>query len=860
MPNPIRRIRRSLLGFVGGLGAVALALSPLRSERLGKGRIAPLELLQDGRFEERRSAWGPTGAGYELVASEGRSGSRAICCASSERPEGAGAFQTLRLDRRRALPLEVTGWSKAEDVDGAPDEDYSLYASVEFQDGSRLDRIAVAFDCGTHDWQRRELRIPAPEPIKTVVLHCLFRNHRGRVWFDDLSIEEPQPPEGSLLFEGALVPPDPPRSGGLSRPRVVETRDGLRLETLENAVLSLSVDGRECRPRGPSGFLIRDVGRGESWRPLDAAALRDLELSFECRWESARDHLSIGGELRDRRGADRAISLAFAAPVELEDGIWADDVRRSRRIASTGEYLNVIPLPCGATGTLSRYPLGAVFDSRIGLALAPDLDDPLQYRVGYHAGLRRLYLSYDLGMLPDARYLPGRARFRFVLYRVDPAEGFRGALQKLYSIFPSAFARRCLDNGAWLPFTPPDQIPHWEDFGFAFHETAAGDPPAAAGPLLSFRYTEPLGLWMPLPPGFPRFFDRLLAGLGAGEIASKAMPSEVLESAVMRSAQGLPQLRFRREPWCDGVVFSVNPNPRLPGRTPLPLPDHAAGEFVDSVEGYAMAELDFDRIHLRHATASPSFSTDTRVPVLFKGQAIHEYVGAVAAELRDKGKFSFGNGTPDRFGFLAESFDILGTEVDWFPSGEFRPDADAELSYRRAMAFQKPYCILLNTRRSALTPPALEQYFQRCLFYGMFPSLFSHDAQNDSYWKDAERMEQGRPLFKKYIPLIRRTAIAGWHPVTGARSDNPAVLLERFGPDAKGVLYLTLLNESAADQEVRVTLDLWRRSGSPLSGAQELVTETAVPLRNRTLRLVVPAGETRLLELRGPASPEKAAR
>src|SRR5262245_58457581 len=110
MPNPIRRIRRSLLGLIGGLVAVALALSPLRSERLGRSGTAPLELLQDGRFEERRSAWGPTGAGFEVVASEGRSGTRAILCAGRD----AGAFQTLRLDRRRAIPLQVKGWSKAE--------------------------------------------------------------------------------------------------------------------------------------------------------------------------------------------------------------------------------------------------------------------------------------------------------------------------------------------------------------------------------------------------------------------------------------------------------------------------------------------------------------------------------------------------------------------------------------------------------------------------------------------------------------------------------------------------------------------------------------------------------------------------
>jgi hypothetical protein len=822
----------------------------LGSRRQAGADATLVELLKNGRFEGSLEDWSPAGTGFEAAPKEGRSGSQALLCTTQVLGGSAGAFQTLCLDRTLMRPLRISGWSRAQEVDGAPGEDYSLHASIVYQDGTRLEGISVAFDCGTHGWQRRELRLPAPKPVKTLVLHCLFRNHQGRVWFDDLSVEELRPEEGAILLEGAPVNTEALLRRKSSPLRELKTSDGLSLSVEDESVASITLGGRECRSRSPAGFMVREAGRGGRWRALDAATLREFHLAFESRWEASRDHLSISGELRDLGGRDRAISLAFVLPVELESGIWADDVRRSRPIARAGEYVNVVPLPCGSTGSLSRYPLGAVFDARIGVALAADMDFPAQFRIGYHAELEQLFISYDFGLLPDAVFLPGKARFRFVIYRIDPAEGFRGALGRLYAVFPAAFSRRCLDVGAWLPFTPPEKIPHWEDFGFAFFETTRDGPPSGPSLPLRFRYCEPLGCWVPLPPDAPRTEEDLLARLRSKTLSSPAMPLGLLERRAMKTPAGLPQFRFRREPWCDGVVFSLNPNPRLPGAAGVL--EGTAGAFVDSVEGYAMADLDFDREHLRHATVAPTFSIDTRVPVLFKGQAIHEYAKELALALRGKNRLAFGNGTPERFSFLAPHFDILGTEVDWFSSGAFHPAPDAELSFRRALAFQKPVCILLNTNTANLTSENLERYFQRCLFYGMFPSLFSHDAQNDSYWEDPERIERGRPLFRKYVPLIRRTAVAGWQPQTRARADNPAILLERYGPDAKGIHYLTLLNEGAADQEGAVALDLLSEGRSGSAEARELITGSAIPIRDRKFRIVVPAGTTRLIELRVP--------
>jgi hypothetical protein len=107
--------------------------------------------------------------------------------------------------------------------------------------------------------------------------------------------------------------------------------------------------------------------------------------------------------------------------------------------------------------------------------------------------------------------------------------------------------------------------------------------------------------------------------------------------------------------------------------------------------------------------------------------------------------------------------DVLGTEVNWLQQGEYAPDADAVMLFRRALCRQKPYCLLLNTDYAKFTPALVERYFQRCLFYGVWPGFFDPDAASkDPYWTSSKRWyERDRALFKKYIPLFQRVTAAG---------------------------------------------------------------------------------------------------
>jgi len=142
------------------------------------------------------------------------------------------------------------------------------------------------------------------------------------------------------------------------------------------------------------------------------------------------------------------------------------------------------------------------------------------------------------------------------------------------------------------------------------------------------------------------------------------------------------------------------------------------------------------------------------------------------------------------------------------PGGRWQPMTDAELCFRRALSARKPYCFLMNTHYADFTLELTERYMQRALAYGMFPGFFSENASTDCYFTKPEWYEPARPLFKKYIPLIRTIARAGWQPVTRAASGDPAVLLERFGEPGDGTVYLTALNDSPEPRTAHITVDL----------------------------------------------------
>lgn len=125
------------------------------------------------------------------------------------------------------------------------------------------------------------------------------------------------------------------------------------------------------------------------------------------------------------------------------------------------------------------------------------------------------------------------------------------------------------------------------------------------------------------------------------------------------------------------------------------------------------------------------------------------------------------------------------------------------------------------------------------------PGYFSADASTGHYFTRPELYNRDRPLFKKYVPLCKLVAEAGWEPLTGAVSDNKKVIVEQFGK--QGVCYLTVFNLGGSKQKVTLKLT---GLATPPDSCRELVNETIVNWKNNQVVFELPSEDVRVLELR----------
>lgn len=153
------------------------------------------ELATNGDLEnvsgQSATGWTPWQAGYTLDSSTAHSGQRSIACEITTTGE-CGSYQYIAVNQSTALPLEVSGWSRAQNVSGTVSTDYSIYVDLTFVDSTHLYGEAKGFATGSHDWLRSSFYIDPAKPVQSLVVYTLFRNKTGKVWFDDVSVAQIQ--------------------------------------------------------------------------------------------------------------------------------------------------------------------------------------------------------------------------------------------------------------------------------------------------------------------------------------------------------------------------------------------------------------------------------------------------------------------------------------------------------------------------------------------------------------------------------------------------------------------------------------------------------------------------------------------
>jgi hypothetical protein len=755
----------------------------------------------------------PYGAGFA------RDGEVYVCDNGSDAKAQRGVTWSVDLNQAVAAPLVASAWAKPEGQEGATGADFSLYLDLLYMDGTPLWGQVASFETDAESgWHRREVVVTPDKPVRRVSCYLLMRNRAGRALFKD-------PRFGTLAADG------------LAR------FDGVVAE--------------QARPP-EEGFLLRDVEQGSGFEALGREAL-GVRLEARARREAGVTFHDV--TLTEATGRDRALTLVYTLPLAAGGLTWFHDPRRAVPLdGAKGEVVNATRHPVGANGLLSRYPFGAVATGGQGLAVGIDPATPVYYRVGCQPQTRELYLACDLGLAAEKPV----ASFRFCVFAFDADGGFRAALARYYELYPEAFATRIREQGVWMPFAAVSKVDGWQDFGFRFKE---GDGETAwddAHGLLTFRYTEPMTWWM------------ALKGEGLRTLARGVEEARRLAAAGDRAAQAWAASAFEDEkgrvpgrvldtPWCNGVVWSMNSAPGVAGAmTDFTNKFGAAylerqygasakavcdGEYVDSAEAYVTEELDFRRGHFAGMERPLCYALGSRKVGIYKGMIGFEYVRAIAREMHGRGRFTMANSTPISWFWLAPLLDVMGTETDWNRGGKWSPMSDDELLYRRALCKGKPYCFLMNSDFSKFPYEATEKFMKRALAYGMFPGFFSADASTGHYFTRPELYNRDRPLFKKYVPLCRRVAEAGWEPLTGAASDNAAVAVERFGAPP-GACYLTVFNGSDTRQRAALTLTALSAEGA----CREWVTGGEVIWRDRRAEVELDAGDVRVIGIGGAPS------
>jgi hypothetical protein len=822
-------------------------------------------------------------SGYGIDATGGRTGGRALRLINAISTEAHGAYQVVTLNQTQTHPLYLSGWSKADSMTGDPDNNYSVYLDIRYIDDTPLYGQTILFDTGTHDWQLRERFIVPAKPIKTINVYVLLRNtHAGTAWFDDLRISEVY--AEVVDFDSVQVATNAPAPLPYGGPNLLlATNDGLSLTLSSDggAVTNVSLAGASVQDAARTylgGFFVRDVAAqsdfyhvGGSVNSIGNALIQTstlpvMSLDFRAVYTATTNSITIHAELSDTASLTRALTLYFALPVSATNWMWGDDIRTSRIISGAKELANFSWYhDLGTNGNLSKYPWASVSGSAGGMAVGVPLDSPRALRLIYNPSTHQFYAAFDLGLSPLTSKFPNRAWVDFMLYRTEANGGFRAAAQGYYDRFPPSFTRRIPpeQEGIWIAFSSLSPITNVQDFGIGVHEVGSLNQVGfddGAG-ILSFRYvSEPWSHWLPITTTSVDVndYDQVMAYLHDqqqhGSTAQRRQAEATLSSGFFDENDHyryVPDV----EPWCGDVggcaVFTLNPDPDIADAT-YPLnkahldwnvttqqayttTPGLDGEYIDSYLARA-TDLDFRAAHFAALDTPLTYRpTDRRVgvPEVF---ATTEFARWLTQDVHQRfGKRTMANGVLLNLPWGADLFDFMGTETDWLRTGSFVPESDASLNYYRTLAYQRPYGLLMNTDFANLSHALVERYFQVCLFYGLYPSMFSADASTNRYWDDPALYNRDRSLFQRYIPLIRRLNVAGWQPLTYASTSDARVYVERFG--AWPNLHFTLRNTTDTTTTVTVTLqaDALGLPAQSLAGLA-LLSGKAYPLSTGTSR------------------------
>ncbi len=625
-------------------------------------------------------------------------------------------------------------------------------------------------------------------------------------------------------------------------------QSGVNLSITDSATVGgLTVGGTDVAGEAAGCPLVElaDVTREREF--VAGTSAGDGRYDFEGLDASATvTREQIGGRLRVQvrlqgrpGGPARGVLLRLNFPVGAVGWQWHDDMQTTREIGAGEVYENVRALRAWPDlpewtdksslriGAANRNPW-TVLTGPVGLCLAAPMDRPCIFRTAYDAEAQRLQLVYDLALSPDT-VPPNEWTFEFELYECDPDWGFRSAVQRYYELHPEYFQVHFEDPGMWMAFSPLSQIDNVNEFRFGLQEGAREVAYDDKIDVKDTIYLTHAGMFANIPDHDPESdplppYERQLEVM-SDKFEQRTGEEGVYEAVGLFDAEGTYNIMQARV--YGHIIAQFNLDPELAyGAWTLEEADRRTARILERSGGVLdgfyydglSSGLNYRTEHFATSAAPPMWDPVAEKPVLNNFFSSCEFARAAAEKLREQGQITMMNGAFGSSFYVAPWLDVFGGETGLRISRE-------EMNYLRAVAHHKPILTLLKGNYEQVRDhEQIELFHRRCLAYGIFPGFFDWSPSGlgpgSRYWAHPEYYERDRGIFRKYQPLVQTLAEAGWEPLTGARSSNENVFVERYGPGEDGILWLTLLNEDSGPHTTELTVDA-RWLGFDLGGDVE---------------------------------------
>ncbi len=720
------------------------------------------ELLENGGFE--KPAGFRMSGGWHRDTTFARSGSASLCLDVPQKGE-----LIIRTPLKSDTTYIITFYVKSENLDGRP---ILHLRRLDAQGKYILGQANIEYLGIYHsDWVRCQHTFQTlPGTVGgELMFHVVSGKLLGKVWMDDLSIRELPLPKPVAL-----------------RGKVAPVRDGVQFRSEED------------------GIHIEATIRGLS------------------------DRIAIEGMLRDTTGKDRCVQLTYRLPVAATGWRWHTGLDSFQTIEPGRSVTNATEIGRDTNRYISPWPYSSIDGPQVGLSLAVPMDYPSVYRMWYdEEGYYTIRM--DFGLTSDTKKFSSQAKFALVLSRHNPRWGMRAAAKKYFTMFPRFFEVRTRP-GATVQTSLIAKVRGLEDFGAMYGDRHGGDvrwiKSANDAGMYAMTYNEP---WM----WRSRFGQVAQTELPSAKdiIASEQRDIDVWDKNDSPGWEAVPRAYSVRaflnsvfhnefsQPVMNGtrayragrvVEWLTNADPEIIGPYRVPnrgmlswtyeygrdvngaqkLGGTANGIRYDSLSEWVhLGAENFRREHFAFADIPLTFSYRVGRPCQLGYFCALEYMTFVRREVLKQSGITYANG---------------GVSVPWFTwllDGISRegwlPEIEGYQRIRMLM-FQKTCGDWGGARIGRLSESEIERRLNTCLTYTWWPGVDGAPQKT---------FDQKRPIYKKYIPVLRALARAGWEPVTYGTTEPKSTIIERFGGEGDRPLFFIVRNTGQIPSTISCAID-----------------------------------------------------